>query len=390
MKLRTLAVVAALAAVAHGTSAYDFAGPRWATTEVPFFVNPVNADVSEDAATTALQVAAAAWSDQTDANVRLYYAGRTTGTSLGNNGVNEVFFRNESNGSQAAAAYYWYNSSQQIVDADIVIWDGGFKFFTGQSGCTNGQYLEDVATHEFGHFLGLRHSTDIAATMYATFSGSCGQSWRTLAPDDRAGIEALYPPVAPPPAAPASLAGSAVTGKINLVWLDKASNEDGIAIERSTNGGAFTALKQLPANATSYADTAISASTKYTYRARTWNAGGYSAYSNLATVNSLAAPLPAAPSSPTPASGATGQSTSLTLKWASASGATSYDVYFGKTSNPSLLRSVTGTSTSSGKLSTGTVYYWKVVAKNASGTTSGPVWTFTTAASAPKKPGNLR
>jgi hypothetical protein len=61
----------------------------------------------------------------------------------------------------------------------------------------NGAYIEDVATHEFGHMLGLLHSTEVGATMYAYYD-LCTTDARTLAPDDVAGIEALYPPASAP------------------------------------------------------------------------------------------------------------------------------------------------------------------------------------------------
>ena len=57
----------------------------------------------------------------------------------------------------------------QIIDADIVFWDEGFKFFAGTSGCSGGFYIEDIAAHEFGHALGLGHSTVSGATMYPRF-----------------------------------------------------------------------------------------------------------------------------------------------------------------------------------------------------------------------------
>ena len=74
-------------------------------------------------------------------------------------------FRNESSGSAIATTYYWMMGSA-IVDADIVFWDGGFSFFTGNAGCSNGFYIEDIAAHEFGHVLGLGHSAIPTATMY--------------------------------------------------------------------------------------------------------------------------------------------------------------------------------------------------------------------------------
>ena len=91
-----------------------------------------------------------------------------------------------------------------IVDADIVFWDGGFTFFTGNTGCSNGFYIEDIAAHEFGHVLGLGHSTTPAATMYPS-TGPCNTSLRTLDADDIAGIRSLYPPAMTVPPAPAGL-----------------------------------------------------------------------------------------------------------------------------------------------------------------------------------------
>ncbi|HKQ50422.1 MAG TPA: S8 family serine peptidase [Phycisphaerae bacterium] len=58
-----------------------------------------------------------------------------------------------------------------------------------------------------------------------------------------------------------------------------------------------------------------------------------------------------------------------------------YDVLFG-TSNPPttvLCNDVAGTTCDPGALVAGTRYYWQVVATNAIGSTTGPVWSFTTA-----------
>ncbi len=108
------------------------------------------------------------------------------------------------------------------------------------------------------------------------------------------------------------------------------------------------------------------------------------------TVSTTSASAPGTPASPSPANSASGVSTSTALTWSS-SGATSYDVAFGTSSTPSNVS--TGQATASyspGPLTAGTTYFWKITAHNSAGTTAGPVWTFTTAATQtpPGTPGN--
>src|SRR5207244_4259355 len=89
---------------------------------------------------------------------------------------------------------------------------------------------------------------------------------------------------------------------------------------------------------------------------------------------------PGAPSSPSPANSASGVSTPPTLTWTSA-GATSYDVKFG-TGNPppQVSTAQAAASYSTPALTSSTTYFWQIVAHNGAGTTTGPVWSFTTAA----------
>ncbi len=83
-----------------------------------------------------------------------------------------------------------------------------------------------------------------------------------------------------------------------------------------------------------------------------------------------------------PANGATNVPPMAIYQWNAVPGATSYDLYVGANSPTQLsLRSANIQSLfwSGGTLSNGTKYYWKVVAKNASGSSAAtsPVWSFT-------------
>ena len=172
--------------------AYTLSGVTWGTSSVNYYVNPNSKWMSQSAAISAVQTGAAAWDEQSQANIRLLYAGTTSGSTLGMNYKSEVFFRDGSNGA-VAEGYYWYDGTGKIVDGDIVFWEGTVPFFFG-SGCSNGVYTENVATHEFGHVLGLLHSAVSTATMYPSMASYCDRSWMTLDGDDVAAIERAYPP----------------------------------------------------------------------------------------------------------------------------------------------------------------------------------------------------
>jgi hypothetical protein len=180
-----------------GIRAFTLNGPSWAASSVPYLLNPANLDLSANAVEATIQSGAAVWANQTNASFDFSYAGRSAQTTITNDAVNLVIFRNASSGSTIATTYYWYNSSG-LLDADIVFWDAGFDFFSGSSGCSGGFYIEDVAAHEFGHALGLGHTNVSGATMYPSIS-YCSTGPRSLHADDIAGVEALYPPSSPPP-----------------------------------------------------------------------------------------------------------------------------------------------------------------------------------------------
>ena len=87
---------------------------------------------------------------------------------------------------------------------------------------------------------------------------------------------------------------------------------------------------------------------------------------------------PAPPVLVSPPSSAAGVLVAPTLVWNAADGATSYDVYFGTLSTPSMVTNTTSTSYSPGLLTSGATYYWQIVARNGIGTASSAIWSFTT------------
>ncbi|HEY1912072.1 MAG TPA: hypothetical protein VGG73_14195, partial [Vicinamibacterales bacterium] len=108
--------------------------------------------------------------------------------------------------------------------------------------------------------------------------------------------------------------------------------------------------------------------------------------SNDTTIVPKPSQPPSAPGLPQPSNGATGVATSATLTW-SAPGATSYDVSFGTTNPPPLVAPGTpAASYAPDAMAAGTTYFWQVVALNANGSTTGSVWSFTTASTAPPPP----
>ncbi|HYR19372.1 MAG TPA: myxosortase-dependent metalloprotease, MXAN_2677/MXAN_2678 family [Myxococcales bacterium] len=109
----------------------------------------------------------------------------------------------------------------EILDADIELNDSGFTFTTvdgppcapggPQVGCV-AYDVQNTVTHEAGHTLGLAHSTDQTATMYAL--APIGEtSKRALHPDDLEGICAIYPKGGPTSVSPGvTPPGSAPSG----------------------------------------------------------------------------------------------------------------------------------------------------------------------------------
>lgn len=94
---------------------------------------------------------------------------------------------------QLANAYVTFDkASGAIRDADVAVNTANHRFSLGPD--LPGTFdLRSVLTHEMGHFLGLGHSLDPHASMFASVeTGEAATASPT--PDDAAGLCALYPP----------------------------------------------------------------------------------------------------------------------------------------------------------------------------------------------------
>ena len=97
---------------------------------------------------------------------------------------------------------------------------------------------------------------------------------------------------ATPPAVPANVTGTFVSGSVDLAWEDNSSAESGFRIMRRVAGGwEVTTIATLPANATTYRDTPPSGPTGYAYRVQALSDGGAGTASEEALVRMSSEPL---------------------------------------------------------------------------------------------------
>ncbi|MEW6297416.1 MAG: matrixin family metalloprotease [Thermodesulfobacteriota bacterium] len=151
-----------------------------------------------------IRAALQAWNAVQNSSFRYQDGGLTTAVGLENDGVNAITFGDPTDlmdppvncSGTLAIGGPWFTTSaytfngrpyHKAVEGDVV-------FNDGWEGCKlheNPNNLAEVATHELGHVLGLGHSSDRDATMYA-FAHLDGRG-AVIHPDDAAGLVSLYP-----------------------------------------------------------------------------------------------------------------------------------------------------------------------------------------------------
>jgi len=178
-----------------------------------------------------------------------------------------------------------------------------------------------------------------------------------------------------PPAAPANLTAMPGDAQVDLDW-DASTGADNYKVYRGTGGNYYW---QASPTDTFWTDTSVTNGTTYWYYVTAENTAGESGQSNVVSATPQVSP-PGQASNPSPANGTMGVSTTADLSWTAGAGATSHDVYFGTLTSPPFVVNQTGTTYDTGTMNAGTTYYWRINEKNAGGTTTGVVWSFTTAA----------
>jgi Matrixin len=161
---------------------------KWATYPVPYFVNPNCSDITGTGEQTDIKNGAREW--VVSGQEILSFVNTTASTQIAYNGENDVFFDNSSSGSAIAATYMWYTrKGGQMLEFDMIFYEGAWDFYSGTAGCNGGFYVQTIAAHEFGHAVGLDHNRCTSSLMYP-YADYCETNTATA--DDLACLAGLY------------------------------------------------------------------------------------------------------------------------------------------------------------------------------------------------------
>ncbi|MHC4947794.1 MAG: matrixin family metalloprotease [Planctomycetota bacterium] len=140
-----------------------------------------------------VNISADTWTDA-GADFEFTFGGTHSTNNDNFDGVNRIYWDNSQPGlpSGTIAVTGIFFTGGNITEWDMVWNDGDHNFWEGTGSCPfNHQDIQSVATHEFGHALGLDHTPVGGATMVASIA-ACQTFPRTLAQDDIDGIIAIY------------------------------------------------------------------------------------------------------------------------------------------------------------------------------------------------------
>lgn len=152
-----------------GVTRHEFndSGSHWSTTNLTYYFQNYTPDLSQSEAREAIESAFQSWG----------HVSLLSFTEQSSSGHIRLRWSSY-DGSDGTLAYAYYPSNGDVTFDEDETWK------------TNGSSydLETVALHEFGHSIGLGHSSDSGAVMYAYYGGSK----RSLQSDDILGAQSIY------------------------------------------------------------------------------------------------------------------------------------------------------------------------------------------------------
>ena len=197
---KTPEALAEMAAKSIGSTKplYKYSGLHWDSTLVPYLIDSSGSGLDSTAVKSVIEASFETW-DTATSKTDVFADTGSTGTA-GNldatNGVNEICFREVSGSGTIAVTYIWYNRYTKAVTEVDTVFNTKYTWTISSTGVAGTMDLQNIATHEFGHWLVLNDLyTQPAAeqTMYGY--GSYAEIKKSiLESGDVAGIEKIYGP----------------------------------------------------------------------------------------------------------------------------------------------------------------------------------------------------
>ena len=180
---------------------------RDAEKGIPFRINQEGSDdVPGEDEFEAIREGFRTWEAVETATIRFVDQGLTSQTRIANDRVNLIVFDETGRllgippgtGAIAMTRVHLDERTGEIVDADLVFNGREFTFATSGRISRSVMDIQEIATHEIGHILGLDHTglwggADVTPTMNPYSTGGTRAEGRTLERDDIAGVSTIYP-----------------------------------------------------------------------------------------------------------------------------------------------------------------------------------------------------
>ncbi len=203
---RSAAAVLLTLGVAVTATAYVPTGDDWTWQGTPisdpFLINAASFPGSAGSTTAVRNRIAEAmdvWGTQGGADFRYVDGGNTTSLSWNPPDTQNIlqWHASTTNPAAVALAQTWVAPPDDTVECDIRFYGangtGPITWSSKPAGANPGEMdIAKIAIHELGHCLGLNHSADPTAIMFASTLDGSPASERVLAPDDIAGLQAIY------------------------------------------------------------------------------------------------------------------------------------------------------------------------------------------------------